>query len=180
MMFCDTGSFPFVGSLESSFLSIKSELMAVGSHEFLPYPETAMFTGTWEVCGFSAFGKKLKSIAAACPKTASLIDAIPGVTTAGFSRLGPNTHIYPHTGYSSTVLRCHLGLIVPSDGCCLRVGSEQRPWEEGKCLVFDDTTEHEAWNRSAFDRVVLLVDFLKDVSVRYVPPALAFKIPDSL
>ena len=52
-----------------------------------------------------------------------------GVTTAGFSRLAPGTHIKPHVGYTSEVLRCHLGLIVPPD-CALRVGSETRRWEE--------------------------------------------------
>ena len=30
-------------------------------------------------------------------------------------------------------------------GCYIRVGSEaKRGWEEGKCLVFDDSFEHEA------------------------------------
>ncbi|WP_263971742.1 aspartyl/asparaginyl beta-hydroxylase domain-containing protein [Leptolyngbya ohadii] len=29
----------------------------------------------------------------------------------------------------------------------------------GKCLVFDDTSEHEAWNLSDRPRTVLLLDF---------------------
>ncbi len=32
--------------------------------------------------------------------------------------------------------------------CALRVANEVRAWKEGKCLVFDDTSEHEAWNLS--------------------------------
>lgn len=32
-------------------------------------------------------------------------------------------------------------------------------WTEGKCIVFDDSYEHEVWNRSADDRVVLLLNF---------------------
>jgi beta-hydroxylase len=86
------------------------------------------------------------------------VEQIPGLTTAGFSWMSPGTHIKPHVGYSSAVLRCHLGLVIPSD-CKLRVGSETRGWQEGKTLVFDDTVEHEAWNRSDKDRVVLLLDF---------------------
>jgi len=31
-------------------------------------------------------------------------------------------------------------------------------WEEGKALVFDDSYEHEVWNRTDEDRVVLLWD----------------------
>jgi ornithine lipid ester-linked acyl 2-hydroxylase len=51
-------------------------------------------------------------------------------------------------------------LIVPS-GCRLRVGNETRFWLEGRCLIFDDTTEHEAWNDSEFARGMLLLDFLR-------------------
>src|SRR5206468_8159148 len=42
--------------------------------------------------------------------------------------------------------------------CTLRVGSETRTWRKGKCLVFDDSFEHEATNPSERARVVLLVD----------------------
>ncbi|HXU80612.1 MAG TPA: aspartyl/asparaginyl beta-hydroxylase domain-containing protein, partial [Polyangia bacterium] len=72
----------------------------------------------------------------------------------------PGTHIKPHVGWVRTVYRLHLGLVVPPD-CALRVGAETTPWREGACLVFDDTVEHEAWNRSGQDRVVLLLDFLR-------------------
>ena len=36
-----------------------------------------------------------------------------------------------------------------------------RSWREGASLVFDDSHEHFAWNRSAEDRVVLFVDFTR-------------------
>ena len=40
----------------------------------------------------------------------------------------------------------------------MRVGSETRPWREGKVTVLDDSFEHEVWHRGAAPRVVLLVD----------------------
>ena len=89
-----------------------------------------------------------------------LVESIPGITTAGFSSLAPETHIVPHEGYSKAVLGCHLGLIVPND-CGIRVGSQTKNWTKGKCLIFDDTVEHEAWNRSHHPRIVLLIDFKK-------------------
>ncbi|MBP5975410.1 aspartyl/asparaginyl beta-hydroxylase domain-containing protein [Brasilonema sp. CT11] len=82
------------------------------------------------------------------------------MTTATFSCLAPGTHIAPHKGYINTVLRCYLGLIVPDD-CEIRVEHETKTWEEGKCLVFDDTFEHEVWNRSNTSRIILLIDFKK-------------------
>ena len=44
------------------------------------------------------------------------------------------------------------------DGCRFRVGNEERTWRKGEAWVFDDTIEHEAWNRSDQDRVVLIFD----------------------
>jgi beta-hydroxylase len=57
------------------------------------------------------------------------------------------------------VLRCHLPLIVPAGDVGLRSGNDTRSWQRGRCLIFDDTFEHEAWNRGDGDRVVLLVTF---------------------
>jgi aspartyl/asparaginyl beta-hydroxylase (cupin superfamily) len=33
-----------------------------------------------------------------------------------------------------------------------------RAWEPGKLPIFDDTIEHEAWNDSDRDRVILIFD----------------------
>ena len=38
------------------------------------------------------------------------------------------------------------------------MGNETRYWEEGKCIIFDDSYEHEAWNKSDETRVVLIID----------------------
>jgi aspartyl/asparaginyl beta-hydroxylase (cupin superfamily) len=74
-----------------------------------------------------------------------------------FSKLAAGAHIPPHHGKLNARLICHLPLIVP-DGCEFRVGAETRTWREGKAWAFDDTIEHEAWNRSAEDRYILIFD----------------------
>jgi beta-hydroxylase len=79
---------------------------------------------------------------------------------AAYSRLAGGAHVKAHTGWAKSVYRAHLGLVVPP-GCRFRVGTETRPWMEGKCLFFDDTTEHEAWNDSDQARVVLILDILR-------------------
>jgi beta-hydroxylase len=43
----------------------------------------------------------------------------------------------------------------------MRVGNEMIHWEEGKCVVFDDTHKHEVWNDTDGIRVVLLLDVLR-------------------
>lgn len=51
----------------------------------------------------------------------------------------------------------HLPLIIPED-CAIRVGNETRAWSEGECLIFDDSFQHEAWNRSNQSRAVLILE----------------------
>jgi beta-hydroxylase len=48
--------------------------------------------------------------------------------------------------------------------CAIRVGSETRHWQEGRVMIFDDTFEHEAWNRTDNQRVVLFVDIMRPMS----------------
>ena len=57
----------------------------------------------------------------------------------------------------NTRLICHLPLVAP-DGCALRVGADTREWRFGEMLIFDDSVEHEAWNRGTQDRTVLLFE----------------------
>ena len=76
---------------------------------------------------------------------------------AFFSVLRAGARIPPHTGVTNMRATIHLGLIVPPD-CAFRVGNEVRAWQAGKAWAFDDTIEHEAWNESGEDRVILIVD----------------------
>lgn len=64
---------------------------------------------------------------------------------------------HPHHGLMNVRLTVHLGLVV-SEGCGIRAGDETRTWEPGRILFFDDSYEHEAWNRGASDRVVLILE----------------------
>jgi aspartate beta-hydroxylase len=99
----------------------------------------------------------------ACPETARVVESlalarIPGhAPEVFFSVLKPGTHIPPHFGLGNYKLAMHLPLVLPGD-CSIRVGNETRSWEEGKCLIFDDSFQHEAWNRSGQPRVVLILD----------------------
>jgi beta-hydroxylase len=193
-MFFDPAAFPQTSLLEKNWQAIRRELDALHECQFAPWKETNLYSTGWDVFGFYAFGTRIEENCERCPETAAILEQIPGVVTAGFSVLKPQTHIKPHFGYTYTytesglterqalndgVLRCHLALIVPpaytSIGCCIRVGDYLSTWEEGKCLVFDDTMEHEAWNRTEGTRVVLIVDFPKprDFSMEAAPTAFA-------
>jgi aspartyl/asparaginyl beta-hydroxylase (cupin superfamily) len=180
-MFVNPDTLPFVPQLRESWRDIRAELLALDSSVFTPWQETFLYETGWDVYGLYAFGRKDAAHCAAVPRTTEAVERIPGLVTAGFSSLKPRTHIEAHVGYSyqmqedgqlvtqeepnNGVLRLHLGLVVPPTftalGCALRVGEHVQNWQEGECLCFDDTIQHEAWNRSEGTRVVLLVDFLK-------------------
>ena len=104
-----------------------------------------------------------------CPLTASVCAQVPGLLHAFFSILKPHTHIAPHRGKYNGKLRYHLGLKVPSPrgATRMRVEDELLYWEEHRHFVFDDTYEHEVWNDSDEERIVLILDFL-----RPLPPML--------
>lgn len=74
-----------------------------------------------------------------------------------YSLLRPGTHIRPHNGMLNTRLICHLPLITNPE-CALRVGNETRQWQPGRLLIFDDSIEHEAWNRGNATRIILLFE----------------------
>ncbi|HNL06327.1 MAG TPA: aspartyl/asparaginyl beta-hydroxylase domain-containing protein [Chitinophagales bacterium] len=114
----------------------------------------------WKTYGFLFFGIQQKTHCETCPETWRLLSQIPGLTGAEFSMMEPGTHILPHKGYTRTVLRSHLAVVVPENAtaCALRVGDQTRHWEEGKVMVFDDSYEHEAWNKSDERRAVLMFD----------------------
>lgn len=159
-MFLDPYQFSFASSLEAHWRTIRAEMEALTPERFMDWQGTYVkLEGKWTLFGFFLPGLRWEENCALCPETARILDAIPGATMAGFSRLVARSHITPHHGECGAVLRMHLALTVPERGCRLRVGAETTEWREGKTLVFDDTMEHEAFNESDQDRTVLIVDF---------------------
>ncbi len=144
-MFENPAEYPFTSVLEEGFASIRAELENLHKSEFVPWPERRLYGRGWDVFGLYAYGRKLTRNCELCPETTRLVEQVPAMTTAGFSCLAPGSQIAAHVGYTAAVLRCHMGLFVPT-GCGIRVGSEKREWKEGECLIFDDTIEHEVWH----------------------------------
>jgi aspartyl/asparaginyl beta-hydroxylase (cupin superfamily) len=119
--------------------------------------------GRWSMIPLMRNGRVVEEFASQCPRTMELAARLdlPRLSLISpsvyFSVLEPGSRIAPHTGITNARLIAHFPLIVP-EGCGFRVGGETRRWQPGKALVFDDMTEHEAWNDSERIRVVLIVD----------------------
>jgi len=115
----------------------------------------------WRTFILFGFGKRLETNAKIAPRTADLLDRIPNLQTAMFSILSPGYHIPAHQGVTKGILRAHIGLIVPDEAekCRIRIHDEIVAWKPGEMFVFDDTYEHEVWNETDQERVILLFDF---------------------
>jgi len=170
--------FPWYAQLESQTDVIRAEMRAAlraqqGIEPFLKFgspEEASRYLGggaqgapAWDAIFFYRHGKRYDDNCARCPRTAAILDALPLVRVPRyapevcFSVLTPGTHILPHRGSTNTRLVTHLPLVVP-ENCALTVGGEVHCWQEGCCVTFDDTFEHEAWNRGGSLRVVMLLD----------------------
>ncbi len=173
--FFEREEFAWVAEVERRTDAIRDELngLLAETEAFAPYvrysadaPAPAnhlLESADWGAAYLFEDGLPHPENAARCPQTMAALAAAPqpaiGLRSpmALFSRLTPGTHIRPHHGLINTRLICHLPLVVP-DGCAIRVGADTRAWREGELLIFDDSFEHEAWNRGDRDRVVLLFE----------------------
>ncbi|MGZ8326885.1 MAG: aspartyl/asparaginyl beta-hydroxylase domain-containing protein [Allosphingosinicella sp.] len=175
--FFERSHFPWLEQIEAKTDIIRGELEALLADDgsaFSPY--VAMEPGTpankwspldhkldWGALHLWRDGRRDEAVCARVPETAAAVEALPlsdlpGRTpTVFFSLLQPGTHLPAHSGVSNVRTIIHLPLIVPP-GCAFRVGGETREWEVGRAWAFDDTIEHEAWNRSDQVRAILIFD----------------------
>lgn len=164
----DATQFPWAMELEKNYEVIRRELQGILAmreyiplfHELSPDQKRISIGENWRTFFLKGFGYEAEQSWKRCPETMKILGRIPNLRTAFFSILGPNYHIPHHRGVTKGLIRCHLGLIVPEqrDQCIMRVGDQICQWEEGRCVVFDDTYDHEVWNSTNQERVVLLID----------------------
>lgn len=169
--FLDPKQFPWTALLEDHYPAIRAEAERVlhvrsalpNFQDAAPNQIRLSEDDQWKAYWFAGYGVWDNSNCIRCPNTAAVLRAIPGLTTALFSILGPGKHLRPHRGLYRGVLRHHLALIVPEPASAsgIKVDGEERHWTEGESMVFDDTYVHEAWNDTAEDRVVLFLDILR-------------------
>lgn len=161
--------FPFLKDFEDNWEVIRDEAKAVlkfkeeipAFHEISPDQYRLSTEKNWKTYVLFGFGERLETNTKLTPKTAEILERVPNLQTAMFSILSPGYHIPAHSGVTKGILRAHLGLIIPDDyeKCRIRVDDTITPWREGEAFVFDDTYEHEVWNETDEERVILLWDF---------------------
>jgi aspartate beta-hydroxylase len=176
--FFDRALFPWYEALEAQWPVIREEMRARldegrDLEPFLGMTDKAVeaqYLGgdaasrAWDAYFFFRHGERFDEHHAACPRTSQALADVPLTRIRDhapevlFSVLAPGSHITPHHGVTNTRVVTHLPLLIPDGDCALVVGGETHRWQEGRCITFDDTFLHEAWNRTDQTRVVMILD----------------------
>lgn len=179
----DAQRYFWVKLLEENYEAIKKEALNIFNENLMDvHPENDDLSGygTWNTFFFYKNGTKYLENHKKCPITSSILQKIPGVDIAGrtyFSAMTPGIHIKPHCGPHNFKLRTHLG-IATHENAVIRVSDAIKPWQDGQCIVFDDSFEHEVWNRSDITRIVLIVDVWNPILNSDEIKALEFIMPE--
>jgi len=167
--FAETTEFPQLLEIEKNWEKILDEVRVIlqqreaipGFQEVSPDQHKLAIDGNWRTFFLYGFGTPFVKNSSQAPFTSKLIAPTENLQTAWFSILAPGYHIPHHRGVTKGILRYHLGLVIPKehDKCRIRVGKKIRAWQPGKGFVIDDTFDHEVWNDTDEERVILIVDF---------------------
>ena len=178
VQYYDPADFDWAPAMEAATATVRAELVELlrhGTDNFRPYIQAGdadvrldankglVENRDWSALFLCENGRPDEALIERCPATWATVSQAPLARIPGwgptvmFSLLKAGARIAPHTGMFNTRLVCHLPLIVPPR-CTFRVGNEVREWREARLFIFDDTIEHEAWNDSDQDRVVLIFD----------------------
>jgi aspartyl/asparaginyl beta-hydroxylase (cupin superfamily) len=158
---------PVVRALEENHARIKEdqeESWARRRASFSDYEHYLVRQRDWQALYLYRDGALVQESEATAPtayrvikETAVDLDLICPLLESHLSTLLPGASIKPHCDLWNFSINLHLAIDIPED-CGIRVAEETRSWTEGKCLLFDYSFEHEAWNRSDRARTCLLVD----------------------
>ncbi len=198
--FADVSQYGWRHELESVFPAMRDEALALldGQVDFRPYIRTntqrpqgdvhgMLENADWSTYFLWENGVAVDDHVGHCPQTfQATMDAVPlcrigpRAPSVMLSLLRADAHIPPHTGMLNCRYICHLPLVIP-ENCGFRVGETTIEWTEGQMIAFDDTVQHEAWNRSGENRLVLIFDIWRpelDIDERAMITAL-FSAVDS-
>jgi ornithine lipid ester-linked acyl 2-hydroxylase len=117
----------------------------------------------WETLSFINWGIPIKQNLELAPAIREFIESNTGVLSFSINKLKAGKVIKPHTGDTNAIYRIHYGIDIPDQLpiCGFRVKNEERPWKNDEFMVFCDAYNHEAWNYSNRDRIIISLDIIR-------------------
>jgi hypothetical protein len=155
---------PIVLGLEQLHPQIKAEFLgtARANDTLENYVHYKGVQSDWKAQYLFRKGRPVDSSAERLPQTARFMretigDWLCPLLEMHFSVLLPSARIQPHCDLWNFTINLHLAVDIPPN-CGLKVANVEHGWEEGRCILFDYSYLHEAWNNSDKPRTCLLVD----------------------
>ena len=167
----DVGEFAFAPLLEEHYDELRGELDDAISSGLPMQPFGRSPDGTpllrgrvdpgWREIKLHWLNRPVAANCELLPRAAAVMEAVFAETKVlslfSYLALEPGARSGEHTDPINALVSCHLGLHVPP-GCGLRVAGESRSWLQGRCIAFDNSYPHEAWNdHTTQTRIVLAV-----------------------
>lgn len=144
---------------------IKQEFLSKHQQEFRPYYNNTFANkeNQWQIIPLKFWGLNKRKMGKSYPIANAIINKIPFVSSATFSKLNPQTSIDPHVGDSNIMYRIHVPLIIPAKlpACGFKISDKSISWDENKIFAFCDAHQHEAWNNTNEDRVIFILDIIR-------------------
>jgi ornithine lipid ester-linked acyl 2-hydroxylase len=162
----DVSSIKGIKELEENYEIVLAELQKyLQQYVFEPQFNTTMVEKpkSWKVRSLRVWSVEMYEIQKHFPESVKLLSNIDGVINVGFNLLESQASIKLHCGDTNAIIRCHLGLIIPKEDetCAIKVNGEVKNWKRGKVTGFTDAYDHEAWNKTDQQRIIMLFDILK-------------------
>ncbi|WP_030785505.1 aspartyl/asparaginyl beta-hydroxylase domain-containing protein [Streptomyces sp. NRRL S-920] len=168
--------FPEARKLDAQFDQIKAEVTRlVETRNVRAYGDidplrAAEVSEEWRLYYAYMLGETNPNAYRDCPTFVDFAERTPSVVNAIIAILEPGVTLKAHEGPYAGILRYHLPLTVPENNPPrLRVDKEMHTWKEGEAILIDDTFEHEVYNESDGQRVMLIVDIRRPMGL--VPDA---------
>jgi len=166
--FSDLSGNPVVQAFEDNAAQFHKELLELlrsRSGSLIDHYASGMYDpGGWSTISLKTWGIDVPANLEACPAIHKFLLQHPQVLSFSVNQLKPGKTIKPHCGDTNAIWRCHAGLEIPAGlpECGFRVGEAQRPWVQYKVFGFCDAYEHEAWNHSTGNRLIICFDLIRE------------------
>ena len=162
----DAVNFPWAADLEAKSHVIRNEFEAKLGEDGSFFAGDSAWQNAVMGTGWSAFRLQRLGVwnvknCKQFPKTYEILRSLEiplAVRGVCFARQAAGSGVAPHSDGRNFILTSHLGLRVP-EGCWIKVGEEERTWEEGKLTTVDTSFEHSTGNPAEGERHVLIIDF---------------------
>ena len=162
-----TDSFSWHRETESAYPKIRNEIKEfirssssqLKEYRFNPNPPRPQ----WLTFPLMSWGYIHRKNLSKLPFTTQHFLKFPEVVSVSLSCLAAMSCVSPHHGDTNAIFRCHFGIKIPAQlpQCGFRVAGESKPWQEGRLFAFCDAHLHDAFNLSAEDRYILIIDVIR-------------------